>query len=623
MITNFSGGMVTNFGDHAPRYPHLTAERLFDCRADDRGWLVHRKGRTKLADENDVTAVFVHKGFIFIVVNHETLKWANTETLNFQTLGSVTVQAFIRGHINFTPIEIEGDEFIVIGGLSPEPKIIDLSRNTPTLANLHLPAFGENTGIQLIVEQGEDVRATILRLRQGDSVGIYMQAVTLNTNGNRIAVGPLSASLVLEAKDPDDPTQTINALKVWDPETTTTQLAMTITSIENTLIANGVTHLQFFSTKIGEPDNTSELFSLGEPIAYAVGNTNRFIYNTRFLSRTSDYIEVGEKPNIQYLAVDNFRSYAAEPDGKKLYFSYYDAETHERLYHNFTDFDNIELQGGEITGVHFLNETRLIIFATNQIQMYSVDPDPQFIQVFEINSPGTDKGKTIGCAAPQSIVNMGNNFIFLATNNYLYSLDERGLVPINDPIYALFQTIRQRRNSRGKLLLNHAVAFAHGENYVISVPIADDEPTRTIEYDTISKSWWQDKLGIYAISKDESDRLYGVVDGQLHAIYEGNDDNGENIVKNWKGNPYFTRSHDYWDSVHVYAQGPAVIDVIATTEQDKVEQTIESHNAGDWWGQKLGLGLRGRIYQVEITTSSDAPIDRITINEPPPRRRHR
>lgn len=594
MVFNFSGGLITNPGDHASRNREVTAQWLMNCRSDEQGWLAVRNGRIKLSEQSRITAIFAHQGYVFAIVDHTELKWATGEDFTFQSFApvvNVQVNDLIRGHANFIPI---GDEKIFVGGLA-ETLVIDISEEIPSIQLFRLPdtpTLGHDVGT----------------LREGDiEVGLRAQAMIADDDGNRIVVAPIS--------------EIFRTLNINDPEGLSadelTTLTVSVSVLNSDLVAAGVTHIEFWTTILGyDSDDLTNLVSLGR-IRYEVGETITTAYSNPLLSKLTSYVDAGEDANFQYLAVDDFRAYAAERNSNRLYFSYYDPVTHERLYQNFTDFDNLELQGGEITGLHFLNETRLIVFATNQIQMYSVDPDPSLIQVFEIISPGTDRGKVIGCVSPQSIVDVSSQIYFLAANNYVYRLDERGLAPISDPVNAVFQTVRKRATDTGKLLLTHAVGFVHQENYLLSLPINEDEPTRTIIYDLVTRAWWQDDFGIFAVSKNESDRIFGIINGRLYALYEGDDDDETPIERNWKGNPYFQHSHSHWESVHVYGLAAMTVDVVASTEQDRVEGTIDTFDAGDWFGSRMGVGLRGRYYIVEITTESLAAIDRITVNERP------
>lgn len=342
---------------------------------------------------------------------------------------------------------------------------------------------------------------------------------------------------------------------------------------------------------------------------------------------TDELLEAGETPNWQYMAIDDFRCYAAERESNRLYFSYYDPENHERLFQNFTDFDDLELGGGWITGLHFLNDTHLSVYSSRQVHRYAVDPDIELIGVYDFITPGSDRGKSIGCTAPESIVNMGSHHYFLATNDYVCMLDERGLRPISAPVHGIFQTVRKPVTPDGELRLTTAVGFAHGEEYYLSLPLPTETsgdlpvyvPTRTMMFDTVTNTWWQDSFGVYGVSKTDYDRVLAVVDGRLVGLYEGNRDIDTPIRRVYKNNPYFQHSHSHWESVHIYALGAAEIDITAITEQGRREGELSIPNAADWWSQRLGLNLRGRYYQAEFATESEVPIDRITVNERPKR----
>ena len=64
-----------------------------------------------------------------------------------------------------------------------------------------------------------------------------------------------------------------------------------------------------------------------------------------------------ETPDWTYIAANEYRAYVAEANSNRVYLSHFNPGTGERLYPNFTDFIDLDLQDGHITGLHFLRDT--------------------------------------------------------------------------------------------------------------------------------------------------------------------------------------------------------------------------------------------------------------------------
>ena len=110
--------------------------------------------------------------------------------------------------------------------------------------------------------------------------------------------------------------------------------------------------------------------------------------------------------------------------------------------------------------------------------------------------------------------------------------------------------------------------------------------------------------------------MFGIINGDLYILYEGDTDAGTPIRRVWRTHPHRERTNARLESVHVYALEPATIDVIASTEQGKVEGAIVIDDAAAIFDNRLGCFLRGSLHTLEIQTDSRAPIFRITTNEP-------
>lgn len=315
-----------------------------------------------------------------------------------------------------------------------------------------------------------------------------------------------------------------------------------------------------------------------------------------------------ETPDWAYIAVDEYRAYVAEPMLNRLYFSNFDVGTGERLYRNFTDFIDLDLNGGVITSLHFLRDTHLVIYASNQLQVLAADPLPEFMRVIDFIKPRDDKGEFIGCVSPDSIVDMRGEHYFLATDRRVYRYDGARLREMSDKVHGVLSRIQFRAN---------AVGFSYNRHYFLSVALDTDEtPDTTLVYDQIHNVWWQDDFGVTDAVKDTDGNIYGTIDGESYQLYTGETDAGEPIRRIWRSHPAYAPVQARWESVHVYPQSPAAIDVRVWTELGRAEGHLDITNIADPFGQRMGCNLRGRTLTVEIETESTAAIDRSAVNEP-------
>jgi len=341
-------------------------------------------------------------------------------------------------------------------------------------------------------------------------------------------------------------------------------------------------------------------------------NTTALIYEFPHPSENFPEILTYESPDVEYIARNDFRTYAVEASSNRLYISHYEPGTGERLFYNYTNFIDLDLGDGFITGLAFLRETNLIIYASNQIQIVSTDALAELHTVIDYIKPNDERGERVGCAAPGSIVDMGGYHLFFATNRYVYMFDGQRLMEISEPVHGIFQQQALGISDTGAIEVeDDVVGVAYDKHYVLSLA------EMTMVFDTVHRVWWQDSYKFTKAIREDNGRVYVEIDGSPYLLFSGDDDNGEVIHREYKSNPYFQRSHSQWDSVHVYAQGEAEIDVVCETEQGEVEGTLDVVSAGDWFSQRLGVNLQGRWYTVELETDSDVAIDRIMVNERP------
>ena len=142
----------------------------------------------------------------------------------------------------------------------------------------------------------------------------------------------------------------------------------------------------------------------------------------------------------------------------------------ERLFHNFTDFITLDIGTGFITGLHFLRDNYLIVYTTNQIQVIATDPLSELHSVIDFIKPHDNRGNTVGCIAPNSIVDMGGVHYFLATNKYVYRFDGRSVRSVSDKVQAEFETIELPLTTHGEPVVTRVEAFSYNKDYYISFP---------------------------------------------------------------------------------------------------------------------------------------------------------
>lgn len=599
-VNDFSGGYMTNAAYHAGR--QKSAQYLLDCRSQEQGWLIARKGYVAVASETQVSDVFAHKNILLAVIDG-ALKYARlgdpTATLTFEDIeDSDPVSGRARFFARQDEVYLTTDTNTVV---------IDLS--DPQTPRLH-PFYLQKTPQNLY-----NIQITNREQREGEGfeVGLYAQAVILR-DGQLRSVAPVSDRLMtVRVKDPTD----------LDASALTT-VRLELARLDPAL--TGATHIHFFTTRpsANVPEDTTDLLSV-VPDAYMELDTTHqtnFAYNTTFENRESDFIPAGEQITFRYLATNEFRAYAAEAESHKVYFSYYDPAKNISLFRNFTDVVPLGLEGGEITGLHFLRDTFLYVYTTNQIQVIATDPIAELHRVVDYIKPRGDKGEIIGCAAPDTIVNIVGRHYFLATNQRVYRFDGQRLYDISDRVHAAFQKVLTP-TEEGRLQIQDAIGYSVDENYVVSVnmvlPDAEqaDTPNRLLVYDVTHGVWWHDSYGVHAVTKGVYDTIYGVMDGRLYLLHWGATDDGAAIRRIWRGHPYQTATQKTWESVHIHPLEPCRVDITASTEQDEFVGYVDIRNIAAFDEKRMGCNLRGAVQTVEIQTESVAAIHRIAVNERP------
>lgn len=612
-VIDYSGGLLPNAAYHPGR--NKSAQYLENCRVDDQGWLIPRKGYIRVNDTQGVSHVYAHRGFVFIIHNGFLRYGRVPDTISDSEALAIAFSG------SLAPIETEGvirffnyEHYIYI--TSDPPLLIDLETGTPVVRPFRLPKLPDDL-FDITVENESE---------SGDEVSLRAQAVSLDADGNIIAVGPISDELVYvktftERSIPITRSFTVFRIKDRTEDRDASELTAVsaeIAAIDQRLVNDGVTHIQLFTTRPDDPTTEIDLISVALPVAYEAENVINFAYGDRIDTAESDYTEAGDAVAFDYMASDDFRNYVADAESNQIYLSYYDPAQNITLRQNFTDVIPLSLDGSKITGLHLLRDGFLYVYTTNQIKVIATDPVAELHRVVDYIKPRDDKGEIIGCAAPETIVNILGRHFFLATNKRVYRFDGQRLIDVSDRVHSEFQKVLGGTED-GEIQLQDAIGYSYDENYTLSVNMLGrpntGKPNTLMVYDSKHGVWWKDTYGLHQVSKGGYDLVFGVIDNSLYLCHHSNTDDGEPIRRLWRSHPYPVTTQKTWESVHVHPLEPCRVDIKATTEQDEHVGFVDIENIAIFDAKRMGCNLRGLTQTVEIETESDATIHRIAINE--------
>lgn len=659
MNINFAGGLLTN-EVYNPRSRGVSGQYLRNCRVDGRGWLIPRKGRVR-AERPDTFSYADRYG------GHALAKIAPA-SVRYSGSGSATARAHRPVKMVFQAVKLDTSQLeqafptqqgdtgesppllsprVVVGEMSdpinvetvrivdaadafgvfekdPNNDAINFRANVHTLAITHL-----------------DTEKIAIRFRILNDINL---AIAIVDDGSKQPIRHIRDTTYLDGGEQDrEPDQTGDnqgprrKQVIWDgkddfgddvPPGTYAVAFEEAVPIHGSGVTGGLTPVEDYEYRRSFLPFTVEWETLEISVGSVAEATHVDVYVTEdsvseryfWIARTPvnetvhyhfPVLDVNteapltfENPDWVYIAANEFRSYVAEADSNRIYLSYFNPGTSEKLYRNFTDFIDLDLQDGTITGLHFLRDTHLIVYTSNQIQILATDPLPELHQVIDFITPRDDKGEFIGCVSPESIVDMGGEHYFLATDKRIYRFDGSNLREMSEKIHGILSRLTA---------LSTAVGFSHDRHYLLSIRL-DGEDT-TLVYDLVHNVWWQDDFGVTDAMKDREGHVYGVIDGETFQLYTGETDDGQPIRRVWRSHPHYAAVQARWESIHVYPQAPAVIDIEASTELGSTEGTLHIESISDPFAQRMGCNLRGRTLTIEIATESTAAIDRISVNE--------
>lgn len=637
-ITDFSGGLLTNAAYHAGR--NKSAQYVRENRVDEQGWLIPRKGYIRISGEQNIVEIFVHKTILLAIVNGY-LKWSRLQDDNEQLIFNDFVQGgylIKSGSERVVFHKVDDNVYIGTGKASFVVNVLDVP-NVPTVEGFYLPQ-PEFEYIYVGTQPGSP------------NSRFWVKAQFIRTDGTVADVNDLDPTddiRIAEANVVSAPSEAryVDA----DDAGTRTVIQMRVEGAA----AGLVDYVDFFRTERGAEEESEYYWFFRVPYRPAdqvnplLVSEHSFVYNTTIprvsvnwsipfdddsptntlgpatvidppLLNRDELVKVNaDQPNFQHITSSEFRTYAADPDSNRVWISYYDPAKNLSLKQNFTDFIPLDLGGAQITGLHFLRDTFLYVYTTNQIQVISTDPIAELHRVVDFIKPRDEKGEVIGCAAPDSIVNILGRHYFFATNQRVYRFDGQRLYDVSDRVHGEFQKVVTNTED-GEIQLQPIIGYATDEDYFLSVPMSIPDvdveyPNMQMVYDTSHGVWWQDSYGVRSASKSAYKKTYGVVDGELCLLHFGDTDAGVTIRRKWRGHPFLTTTQKAWESVHVHPLIPCQVDVIAHTEQDEKQGSLDIQNIAVFDQKRMGCNLRGLTQTVEIQTDSLATIHRISINE--------
>ena len=659
MQTNFAGGLNTHYV-YNPRGPGVSAQYLRNCRVDSNGWLVPRKGRRAAARPTPFSYQDAYGG--------PPLAKVGVGSVRYSESGSATAIPYKPINLAFQAVKVDTSEVqqvfpsnqgagdapppilaprTVVGELS-DPLKVETVRVVD--ASDPLGEFERDPGNAAISYRARVTALAVVHKAENQIAVRFNIQGTLNLKISIIDYGSRQIVRVLRNTSYQDggasdvePGQRNSQKKevIWDgrdaygnlvqPGSYAVEFEERVPIVEQDAKGNDLPVTRYAYRHSWLPFNiaweTIELTVKSVPDA-----THVDVFATEDLEASRYFwiarVPVNEAvqyhfpiPDINteapltfetdvdwhYIATNDFRAYVAKQNSHRIYISHYNPGTNERLYRNFTDFIDIDLNGGHITGLHFIRDTHLVVYASNQIQILATDPIIELHRIIDFIKPHDDKGEFIGCTAPESIVNMGGIHYFLASNKHVYAFDGTQLRERSDKVQGILQQL---------VRLANAVGFSYNRHYFLSIGIeGSGTPNTTLVYDVEHNVWWQDDFGVTDAVKDAAGNVYGTIDGVVYQLYTGDTDNGQPIRRIWKGHPFYGRLLQQWHNVHVSPQTPAVIDVTAYTEQERASQQLNIQNVRDIYSQRMGMFLWGRTLAIEIDTRSDAAIDRISVNE--------
>ena len=645
-IANFTSGLIPNAGWSRAR--NVAAQDQSDLRPSDQGFLEDRRSHETVYDGGNITQIFAYKTLLIAIID-ANLRWGRArprgEAVTFQDFDPV-INLNTTNRWQFQPLQNATGEYIFMGNGTGEITgglggvyVIDLTDvfnpetpQAPTAAHFYLNKPSTPT-IALIDDTFEDDHI------EGRPIAFRIQAVQ-EIDGVEVAVSEASDAVLesgfntlkddSEATDVDDND---------GADEVRTQYRLSFSAITNTL-ANKIYIYR------GERNHDGSLESQFRRVGIVDATETSFtahmeLTDDGFLEDDNIIPDAGEKVPFGYIETDGVRSYVASPFSSDLYLSYFDPQTSIRLFRNFSDTIALPIDGERITGVKFLREGLLAVYTPHRIVLVATDPLPELCQVTSVYTTGPND-EPVGCIAPESLVQAGAYHYFLSANYWVYRFGSREPQWISASVQPILNTVAVPENDDASLELINAIGAFHQGHYLLSIPSLINfpahsltwrgqqvawrrdtglewredffRPNATLLYEYRRNRWYRDGFGVEAYAKDQRDRLYGIVGGNLLALYDG--DNEDTVsFRLWKSNQIILPPRTLVYNVFVKSQIPATLTVTVKTESGEETSDLLIEDVNDYWASHMGCQLYGRTVQVTVESKGPLLLDRISINE--------
>ena len=646
-IANFTSGLVPNAGWSRAR--NAAAQDQSDLRPSDQGFLEDRAAHRTVYDDDALTQVFAYKTLLLGIIDEE-LKWARArprgETVEFQSFSPVA-GLNTTDRWQFQPIKNATGEYIFMGN-GHEVYLIDLdgvfddNPLPPSLDPFYIdqqPNAPTYTVNELGTDEPDHLERNVIVMRT--QYVEYKDRV-------RVAVSEPSEPARIEG---------VNILQQGSARsdldnTRTTRTAITVHyNLPQGSIRGDRVEL-YFSEPFYDPDNANTaadenrpmylVSSVEIPASGTIDQAHTLRVERDAYGRSSLMPQQGERVDWGFIETDGLRSYAAQPGSDNLYLSLFDPETSDRLFRNFADTIALPIDGERITGLKFLREGLLAVYTPHRIVLVATDPLPELCQVTSVYTTGPND-EPVGCIAPESLVQAGAYHYFLSSNYWVYRFGSQNPVWVSASVQPILDTVAVPEEDDASLALINAQAVFHQGHYVLSIPSLSHDPLHhfltwrgnqfgwrrrislewrdnlyrqntTLLYEYRRNRWYKDGFGVESFAKDERDRLYGVVGGELLALYDDPDSDSE-ALRVWQSNQILIPPRTQIFNVFVKSQIPATLTVTVKTESGTETSDLFIEDVDDYWASHMGCQLYGRTVQVTVESKGPLLLDRISINE--------
>ena len=220
-INDFSGGYMTNAAYHGGR--QKSAQFLLNCRSDEQGWLIPRKGYTRVSGITGVSDIYIHKDVMLAVVEG-ILKWARvgepTAELVFRDFLGPPTAPGVRPSVQFRVknsserVFFHAHEGVVFIGTGKASFVVEIPDppNVPVVQAFYLantPAFTVETLTSTKAEATKEVylkfQAVYIKEEQAELPVTQSFDVPIPELAPRVVLAPASDAIRIEVATASGP----------------------------------------------------------------------------------------------------------------------------------------------------------------------------------------------------------------------------------------------------------------------------------------------------------------------------------------------------------------------------------------------------------------------------------